>query len=82
MSFTEEGMKRVIAGEFTSGILNGRLGVELISISQKRIKMRFFIAASNDTVILFEYEPTRMKVGQQVLLDGAEITSQIGVVPE
>ena len=82
MSFTEEGFNRVISGEFPDKILSGRLGVELVSISSKRIKMKFFVAALNDNEVLFDYGTTTMKVGQQVLLSGAEARIPIEVVPE
>ena len=82
MSFTEEGFNRVISGEFPDKVLSGRLGIELISISQKRIKMKFFVAALEDNEVLFEYAPTAMKVGQQVLLNGAEARIPIEIVTE
>ena len=82
MSFTEEGMNRIITGEFADGNLKGRLGLEIISISQKRIKVRFVVIAVDDNAVLFEYEPHYMKAGQQSVLDGAVASIPIGVVPE
>jgi hypothetical protein len=79
MSFTEEGMKRVIAGEFADGQLRGRLGLEVISVSQKRIKAKFIVVAEDDNTVLFEYDPYSMKAGQMSVLDGAIASIPIGV---
>ncbi len=73
MSFTEAGFKRMVAGEFASGFVVGRLGVQLISIGQDQIIIKYFIAASGSNEVVYEYDQLPMSVGEQVLLDGVEV---------
>ena len=82
MSFTEAGFKRVVAGEYADGFVTGRLGVQLMSISPDSITVKYVIAAPNDNEVIYEYEPLAMSVGQQVLLNGAEIKIPFEVVQE
>lgn len=80
--FTQEGIKRVIAGEFAGGTVTGRLGLQLMSMSGDQITVKYFIAALNENEILYEYDEVPMEVGQQVMLDGAEVTTPFEVTQE
>lgn len=82
MSFTEAGFKRVVAGEYASGFVTGRLGIQLVSIRSDSITVKYIIAAPDSNEAIYEYETLAMKVGQQVLLNGAELKIPFEVVPE